>query len=65
MRHSIFNVEKTINVPVNPSIQEERRKRFNEKYKKTFNSDLYMVENPTSTPKQVVVNVYGLKSKWL
>ncbi|OCX63323.1 hypothetical protein BFM98_14015 [Lysinibacillus sp. AR18-8] len=65
MSHSIFNVEKAINAPVNPSIQEERRNRFKDKYKKTFNSDLNMVTNPISAPKQVVVNVYGIKSKWI
>lgn len=65
MTRSIFNCEKTIHAPANPSIQEERLKRFSEKYKRTFNSDLKMNENPTSSPKQVVVNVYGIKSKWI
>lgn len=65
MSRSIFNFEKTINAPVNPSIQEERLKRFSEKYKSMFNSDLKMNDNQNSSRKRVVVNVYGIKSKWI
>ncbi|KXH86099.1 hypothetical protein [Sporosarcina sp. HYO08] len=59
------NQESIVNVAITPQNQEVRRQRFIEKYKKAFNTELEVIEKQNKNPNKVVVNVYGVKSKWM
>ena len=54
-----------INMLTKENVQELRRKRFAEKYKTAFGTDLDVNEKQHNVPKKVVVNIYGIKSSWM